>query len=246
MSNQIDSETRRKQLEVYAHALLKPTTLSAVTAILLFICAALYSYVDRPLALYISDTISRPAHLLWRDITKVGDSIYYIPTAILLLVGGRTLMLWTAPKPIAQWYANLARLGLYALTSFATAGLIVHIIKRLLGRVRPKHLLSDNEYGLTFLTSDWSYNSFPSGHSQTAFVLATILTFFAPRYWWAFMTGAAVIAFSRVIINAHFLSDIIFGSFIGLVVALFVKFRWFDDITDLNYRPSHFYSPKPA
>jgi len=246
MSNEIEIEARRKKIEAYARILLKPTTLTAVTAGLLFLCVVLYVYVDKPLAFFIDDIISRPAHQLWRDITKVGDSVYYIPTAILLLIAGRTMMLWTAPKPIAEWYANLARLGLYALTSFALAGLVVHIIKRLLGRVRPKHLLSDNEYGLTFLNSEWTYNSFPSGHSQTIFVLATILTFFAPRYWWAFMSVAVVIALSRVIINAHFLSDIIFGSFIGLVVALFVKLTWFDDVTKLNYKPSHFYPAKPV
>ena len=244
MSNEIDTDARRRQMEAYARVLLKPTTLTAVTAALLFVCVVLYVYVDRPLAFFINDTMSRSAHQLWRDITKVGDSIYYIPAAILLLILGRTFMFWTAPKAIAEWYANLARLGLYALTSFALAGLVVHVIKRLLGRVRPKHLLSDNEYGLTYLTSDWTYNSFPSGHSQTIFVLATIFTFFAPRYWWAFMSVAVTIACSRVIINAHFLSDILFGSFIGLVVALFVKLRWFDDITRLNYRPSHFYSAK--
>ena len=244
MNKEIDNETRRKKIEATARILLKPTTLTAVTAGLLFLCAVLYAYVDKPLAFFIDDMMSRPAHLLWRDITKVGDSIYYIPVAILLFLAGRTLMLWTAPKPIAAWYANLARLGLYALTSFALAGLVVHVIKRSLGRVRPKHLLSENEYGLTFLTSDWSYNSFPSGHSQTIFVLATILTFFAPRYWWAFMSVAVVIACSRVIVNAHFLSDIIFGSFIGLVVALFVKLRWFDDVTNLNYKPSLFYKTK--
>ena len=246
MSTEIGTQAQRERLEAKARVLLHPAVLSTVTLILIAICVLLYFYVDRPLAFFIDDTVSKPAHQLWRDITKVGDSKYYIPVAICLLIAGRTFMFWTAPKPIAQWYANIARLGLYALTSFAAAGLVVHIIKRLLGRVRPKHLLSDNEYGLTFLTSDWTYNSFPSGHSQTIFVLATILTFFAPRYWWLFMSGGMVIALSRVIINAHFLSDILFGSFIGLVVALIVKLRWFDDVTELSYKPSSFYSAKTA
>ena len=244
MNDGISPQIQRGTFESSAQRFLQPAVLSAITAILMFICAVLYAYVDRPLAFFIDDVISRPAHQLWRDITKAGDSKFYIPAAILLLVAGRTLMLWTAPKPIAQWYANLARLGLYALASFATAGLIVHVIKRLLGRVRPKHLLSDNEYGLTYLTSDWTYNSFPSGHSQTIFVFATILTLFAPRYWWLFMSGGMVIALSRVIINAHFLSDILFGSFIGIVVALIVKRRWFDDINRVQYAPSHYSGAK--
>lgn len=65
-----------------------------------------------------------------------------------------------------------------------------------------------------------SYQSFPSGHTSTTFASATILTY---SYGWK----AAVIAFplaiytgtSRVADDAHWLSDVVAGAYVGFLVA---------------------------
>lgn len=73
--------------------------------------------------------------------------------------------------------------------------------------------------------SDSGY-SFPSGHSQTAFFLGTILAFviyktnskkyfiFIPLAW------AILVALSRVVIGVHYPIDVTAGAFIGLILAL--------------------------
>ena len=239
MSNQAQNLKGTTASQI-ARTLIRPWPLIAATLVVFTIAALLIAYADKTIAFFMADIIDKPMLALWRDITKAGDSWPYFAIALTLFFGGRALMLWTAPHTVAKLYDNWARLGLFILICLSSSGLVVHGIKRGLGRVRPKHLLSDNEYGFTYLTSDWTYNSFPSGHSQTAFAVATILCLFAPRYWWAFLSGAAIIAFSRVIINAHFLSDVIVGSFIGLVAVLLIQQRWFPDINHLHYCPSRF------
>jgi membrane-associated phospholipid phosphatase len=64
--------------------------------------------------------------------------------------------------------------------------------------------------------------SFPSGHSAAAFAVATVV---AHRYrehrWVPFVAygAATLVAFSRTSSNAHYLSDVGFGSFLGFAIA---------------------------
>lgn len=69
-----------------------------------------------------------------------------------------------------------------------------------------------------------SLNSFPSGHTQTAFLIFTFLVFFCKRNYAAyfFLFLAVLIGLSRVYLLQHFFVDIWFGALIGYSVLLFV------------------------
>jgi len=64
-----------------------------------------------------------------------------------------------------------------------------------------------------------SYNSFPSGHSATAFGVFVILIFLIKnrflKFVWLFI--ALLTAFSRVYISQHFMVDILAGSLTGAI-----------------------------
>jgi undecaprenyl-diphosphatase len=62
--------------------------------------------------------------------------------------------------------------------------------------------------------------SFPSGHSITAFAVAIPVGLFYPQLQPCLLAVAALIAFSRIILGMHFLSDVVVGSLIGVVLAL--------------------------
>jgi membrane-associated phospholipid phosphatase len=70
--------------------------------------------------------------------------------------------------------------------------------------------------------------SFPSGHSASAFAVATV---FAQRYskhrWVPFAAYgvAGLVGFSRISSNSHFLSDVGFGSMLGFSISHWVVLR---------------------
>src|SRR5690606_28964955 len=66
----------------------------------------------------------------------------------------------------------------------------------------------------------------PSGHTTTAFAAAVALGALFPRARWAFFAYAAVMAFSRIAVAAHYPSDVIAGAVFGGVGALLVR-AWF-------------------
>ena len=63
------------------------------------------------------------------------------------------------------------------------------------------------------------YNSFPSGHSATAFGIFVILIYLTKNQWGklAWLILAMLIAFSRVYLSQHFMMDILAGSVIGTI-----------------------------
>ena len=62
-------------------------------------------------------------------------------------------------------------------------------------------------------------NSFPSGHTSTAFTLALLLSFLVKRKFWIyfFPLVAFFVGYSRVYLAQHFVSDVFAGMLIGIV-----------------------------
>jgi hypothetical protein len=59
--------------------------------------------------------------------------------------------------------------------------------------------------------------AFPSGHSATAFALASVLErHLGYRASWPALAGATYVATSRLVDNRHFLSDVMFGAAVGM------------------------------
>ena len=107
------------------------------------------------------------------------------------------------------------------------SGALVNSVRLLTGRARPNNTEATQEWnglwrGGEFLLFKSKYHSFPSGHTGTAFAFFGVLLFaHRPRGWWALLAAAAI-AWSRVYLNVHHLSDIVTGALIGLVTAFFV------------------------
>lgn len=94
------------------------------------------------------------------------------------------------------------------------------VLKHYIHRTRPDTLYVSNMY---FKTS-----SFPSGHAFASAVTLTILAYLAPVYLlapWAIvlpmlcLVFAGVISVSRVYLGAHFPTDVIAGSALGVLAA---------------------------
>jgi undecaprenyl-diphosphatase len=101
-----------------------------------------------------------------------------------------------------------------ALLTAAPANLAVETLKRVVGRTRP-----DGEQRR-------SNASFPSSHAANAFALAAVFARRRKRLAWAFWLLAALVGFSRIYLNRHFLSDVAAGAAIGIACAWAAARLW--------------------
>lgn len=139
--------------------------------------------------------------------TRMGDGwLWYSLGLILLVYGGEH---------------RFAAIG--AGVSAAAAGILLfRALKRTSRRKRPCEV--EPHCWASILPPD-KY-SFPSGHSITAFAIAISIGFFYPQLQLCLLFIALLIAASRIILGMHFLSDVLAGSAIGVVLGL-VSFHAF-------------------
>jgi undecaprenyl-diphosphatase len=121
--------------------------------------------------------------------------------------------------------AVAVRLG-FLFVAVGLPGLVFTILKRLIGRARP--LVEGSADPFIYRPLNWTvqYASFPSGHATDAFAIATAIGVLWPWTRWIMWPYAVAIAVSRVVVTAHFPSDVIAGAVVGVVGALLVR-EWF-------------------
>ena len=62
--------------------------------------------------------------------------------------------------------------------------------------------------------------SFPSSHVVNNFCAAVVLSFFYRRWGWLYFLPAAVVAYSRIYVGAHWPSDVFISVWLAVGVAL--------------------------
>jgi undecaprenyl-diphosphatase len=162
----------------------------------------------------------------FNEITDFGKSGWFLwPTGLLLVA------LAAAHSPTLGRFGSLVIVSLVARVGFVflaigVPSLIVAIVKRLIGRSRPPRFSDTGPFD--YLPFSWrvEYASLPSGHATSAFAAAVALGALFPRARTILWVYAILIALSRVIIAAHYPSDVIAGALAGGVGALLVRW-WF-------------------
>lgn len=107
---------------------------------------------------------------------------------------------------------------LWAAASVLISGALTQVIKHLLGRPRPRMNLPALQ--LAGPTWEADFHSFPSGHAATSFALAAVLAARYPSAAWVFYLLAALVAAGRVLGGSHYLSDVLGGAILGLLVGM--------------------------
>lgn len=115
---------------------------------------------------------------------------------------------------------KLQRTSTQAVKAFILTGGATMIMKQLTHRVRPYEIpRSDLWYGPTGISSD--YDAFPSGHTSTAFSVASVYAHAYSDRPWVGVTAyslASLTALSRVHDDVHWASDVFFGAAFGWYV----------------------------
>jgi undecaprenyl-diphosphatase len=102
-------------------------------------------------------------------------------------------------------------------------GLFVSIVKRMIGRARP--LATGHIDPFAFAPFIWraDYASLPSGHATTAFSVLVAFGTLWPRARTALLLYALAISLSRVMVMAHYPSDVLAGAVVGSAGAIMVR-----------------------
>ncbi len=137
-----------------------------------------------------------------------------IVSAILLAVG----WMWPASRGLAT--------GVQTLWAHGLATVLVHTVKHLVGRPRPKFSASGDWSIAPSLAS--GFDSFPSGHTTATFALAIVLSRRFPLLTALFLGIAAFVALSRVLRGSHFPSDVFGGWILGTVSGMVAVAPWKD------------------
>ncbi len=156
----------------------------------------------------IMDTVQRNKSSTTETLTQVGN--FYGSSAFGLVAAGSYFL--------GVYYDNnnLKKVGLFTVTSAIAQSIVVLGVKDIFGRKRP----IEGEGPYQFFNT--GSHSFYSGHTSTAFALATVIseTYKAdyPIVPWVAYGLAAVTAYGRVHGQNHWASDVIIGGVAGHLI----------------------------
>lgn len=165
------------------------------------------------------------ADLFFTYTTYMGDGAFFVVICLIVLTYN-------------------VRLGALTFASFAVSSLTSIFLKQVAfpKSLRPLKFFEHStfEYHIIKGLDIYSYNSFPSGHSTSAFAVFSMLALIDNRKerGWFFTLLAIITAYSRVYLFQHFVEDVYVGSLVGTTSSILVYLalrRWVQ--LDKNNKP---------
>ena len=190
----------------YNHPLRNMFTYATLLLLVLGV-AALFYWDKEKVFLVLNNQHNYVADVMLKYLTYIGDGIFMAALGIIL------------------WLVGKKKLGLLLMLSFLLSGLLAQNIKRLEQRPRPGLYCKKSE---VIHRVDHELlkgrNSFPSGHTTTAFATFSLLAF-ATRNKLVqlfFFAAAVAVAYSRIYLGAHFAEDVLAGAALGFSSSYFL------------------------
>ena len=126
----------------------------------------------------------------------------------------------------AAAFAARKRAWIFMIVAMATSGIAGVALKFAIGRDRPRFLFEDA--GATFhpFRINTADSSFPSGHAQSICSAMLALALIYPPLRPVFLVAAVLITASRVIVGAHYASDVLGGVWLAVAAVLYWRYRF--------------------
>jgi membrane-associated phospholipid phosphatase len=185
----------------------------AVFLLVMLLVIGSYYFLDARIALGVKTIWASNARLRIFSIT--------IPDILFPIVCIVTGIAWTAYFILVHKgiYNVHTRFFLLVAGAVPVAFFFKSVLKFIVGRINTRFwLLHLRHEHFHWFHGKGNYSSFPSGHMAVFTVLAAALWHFYPRYRIVNLGFLTALALALILTNYHFLSDIIAGAYLGLIV----------------------------
>lgn len=139
-------------------------------------------------------------------VTYLGDGLLWVPLFLYTLIYKREFFI-------------------AVLSALIICTLITHGFKRIVfvDEPRPLRLLHDLARAVPLVKENNYVNSFPSGHTSTAFTFALLLAFIVKQKFaiYVFPLLAFIVGYSRVYLAQHFVTDVLAGIAVSIISSYF-------------------------
>lgn len=182
---------------------------------------------DEPIAWYFETELNPDIHRFMGNVTEAANSAIWLGLGALGVSMSLLLARQTMNPEQKVRRKTQARAWLFMIMSMVTAAAVLNILKLAIGRYRPRYLFNEGLFGFEPFGVALKMASFPSGHAQSIWSAMIALSFLMPRFMPAFIAIAVTVSASRFVTAVHFVSDVIFSSFLSIAIAILVR-RWFE------------------
>jgi membrane-associated phospholipid phosphatase len=165
-------------------------------------------YYDGTMQNFIIEHQSRVARNVMRNVSRLGDWTEHFALGAALLA----IAWWRGSK---RW----THIFLSMLIALAFAGAAARVVKITAGRARPLVKTEQVWNGVKFSSN---YNAFPSGHVAASTAFFAVLFLANWRIGLACTPIPILIAFSRMYVAAHYLSDVVCAAILGILCAIVI------------------------
>ena len=126
---------------------------------------------------------------------------------------------WFLVLALLLYFKRSLYVGVSFFSALAVSWLFAEIIiKRMVARVRPCHKIDEENLILRKIPK---FYSFPSSHSATSFAMCTVSLFLCSTWVTVLMFVIALgISFSRFYLQAHYMTDVVCGILLGVIIAI--------------------------
>jgi membrane-associated phospholipid phosphatase len=176
-----------------------------------------YLWLDRPIALWVHGaTGSRRLPTALTD--SPFSSISFISACAFVICGLAAISGRRFSKPETTITMSVL--------SMVSTVLVKDQLKLMFGRTWPAMFINNGVYGFNYFHFGRSFESFPSGHAAVVAAFLFIPWFLFSKLRPVMTTCIVAVDIGLVMLNLHFLSDVIAGSFLGFSIALFTISLW--------------------
>jgi membrane-associated phospholipid phosphatase len=180
------------------------------------------TWVDRPVATWLHDLFG----------SHFGE-IESLPGLSIPLISAVAFVIYGFAAILGRRFSKPETAVLLCTVSLLATEAIKSQLKFIFGRAGPDSWAPDvvsfihnNQFGFHFFHGDRSLESFPSGHAAAVAAVMSVLWIMFPKLRAGGAICIAAADLGLILLNLHFISDVVVGTFVGISVGLFTVALW--------------------